>query len=236
MALSIGHGDLKQMVASLRTSGNIAVQGSQAELAQWPFVTISRQAGSGGRDLGIQLAKRLNEKHPTGHPWQFLDRELVERIAADHHLSADLVQSLERSSHTWIGEFFGGMSLKDHAPSELTVLKRVVETVRALARAGHVILVELGGAFITHGMAKGLHVRLVAPLEWRIERMARTENLTKERARERVRQLDRSRESFRQKYWPQYSLDQPEVFHLVMNASMLTESEMVEAILPLIRR
>ena len=217
--------DLKQLIGSLRTAGGSRGEGSQANLSIWPFVTISRQAGAGGRTCGKLLAELLDLREPDGHRWQCLDRELVERIAADHHLSADLINSLETSSHSWISDFLSGLSHEDKQVSELVVFRRVVETIRALARAGNVILVGLGGAYIARDMPGGLHLRIVAPFEWRVQNLARQENLTPAKARQRVQTLDQDREAFFQKFFPGKSMSHDD-FHLTLNASMLTDEQM----------
>jgi cytidylate kinase len=233
MPMSSAHVNLPQLMGSLRTADETPTGLVQETLPAWPFVTISRQAGSGGIKFGQLLAEHLNKRNPTTHPWHSLDRELVERIAADHHLSTDLIDSLEKSSHTWIEEFLGGLSHTDRSPSELVVFRRVAETIRALARAGHTILVGLGGAMITHGMPLGVHLRIIAPFEWRVKNLARNDQLTEAQAREKVRLLDRDREAYMAKFWP-HMTDRQQAYHLTMNASMLTEEQMVSCVLPLI--
>lgn len=226
--------NLQQLLGSLRTSEETPAGVLVHEARPvWPFVTISRQAGSGGIKFGRLLAERLNGADPSAHPWHSFDRELVERIAADHHLSTDLIDSLEKSSHTWIAEFIGGLSHSDRAPSELGVFRRVMETMRALARAGHVVLVGLGGALMTRDMPRGLHVRILAPFEWRVANLARNDGLNHGEARERVKLLDRDREAFVTRFWPQVK-NMQEFYHLTLNASLLSEEQMVECLLPLI--
>ena len=216
--------DLRHVVGSLRSTGQHAAHPGEAPVV-WPFVTISRQAGAGGHTMGTLLAKRLH--------WQCLDRELVERIAKDHNLCESLIDSLQHSSHTWISEFFNGLSHTDNQPSELAVFRRVVETVRALAQAGHVLLIGLGSVFITHDMPGGIHIRLVAPLEHRIHAMAQKRNVSESRARAIVKNLDSGRYSFYRRYWPQTSVD-AELFHITLNANLMHEEQMVDCVLPLI--
>lgn len=227
------HHELKSIIGSLRTVETRGVPASQAALPEWPFVTISRQGGSGAMRVGNLLAAHLNESE-TQYPWQCLDRGLVERIAADHHLSTELIESLETSSHSWVGEFVEGLRLADGGtPSELAVFRRAAETMRGLARAGHVILVGLGGVMITRGMPRGIHVRIVAPLEWRIQKMAAGEQISEKAARERVKTLDQNRQAFFRKFWPHESLTS-ELFHVTFNASMMTEEMMARALVPLV--
>lgn len=234
MAHSLANGNLRQLVGSLR-SASAAGAVTQAVLPTWPFVTISRQAGVGGMKVGQLLADALNQRDRPDHPWQCLDRELVERIAADHHLSTELIDSLERASHTWIAEYLGGLSIADRGtPSELAVFRRVVETMRGLARAGHVVLVGLGGAFITRDMAGGIHARIAASFNWRADRMARQEQITRIQARQHVKLRDRDREAFFNRFWPGHPLNY-EMFHITFNAGRVTEEQMAASLMHLIK-
>ncbi len=227
--MSLGGFRLHPLVASLRTTG-VGLRASQSALPDWPFITISRQTGTLSAAFGQTLTGALNAHDHSGHPWQWLDRELVERIAADHHLSADLVASLETSSHTWISEFFGGLSHTDNGtPSELALFRRVVETMRALARAGHVVLVGLSGVLIARDMPRGLHIRIIAPFEWRASRVAEADHISERQARSRVKLLDNDRDAFFAKFWPGKPLS-AELFQLTLNASLLTESQMASCI------
>src|SRR5687767_1330894 len=60
-----------------------------------PFITISRQAGAGGRSLAKQLADRLNSIDPGELPWTTWDNELVEKVASEHYVSPSRVEALE---------------------------------------------------------------------------------------------------------------------------------------------
>jgi cytidylate kinase len=235
MPLGSAQFNLHQLMGSLRTAEETpAGVLTKESLPVWPFVTISRQAGSGGIRFGRLLADRLNHRHPSHeHPWHSLDRELVQRIASDHHLSTELIDSLEKSSHTWIEEFITGFSHTDHSPSELAVFRRVMQTTRALARAGHVILVGLAGVLMTRDMPGGLHVRIIAPFEWRVKNLAKNDGIAEADAHEKVKLLDKDRNSFVAKYWPRLK-DHNEAFHLTLNASLLTEEQMADCVLPLI--
>jgi cytidylate kinase len=233
--MPIGHAnvDFHQLIGSLQSAA--ASEGLRAQSrAARPFVTISRQAGVPAHVVGNRLVEKLNQAQPSEQSWQCLDRGLVARIAAEHHLSADLIESLEKSSHTWISEFLRGLSLADRGtPSELAVLRRVIETVHTLAKAGNVVLVGLGSALITRHLAGGLHAHIIAPFEWRAKAAARDEQLSESAARDRVKLLDRDREAFFAKFWPQQPVNS-EFFHLTLNASMLSAEQMAECLVPLV--
>ena len=139
------------------------------------FVTISRQPGAGGVPLAQRLAERLNAHAPGD--WTAWDQELVEKVSAEHHLNKGTIETVIDRPHTWLSDLVSGFS-QDVTPSDLVVYKKVAGTIRALATAGHAILVGRGGQFIIAGLTGGVHLRLVAPLEYRIKTTAESFNLS----------------------------------------------------------
>lgn len=199
-----------------------------------PFVTISREGGAGGHTIGQQLVQRLNELDPGDDPWTLWDSALVEKVSADHHLAVELVQSLGESHHNWMEEFLSSLSqVSDN--DEAKVYRRVAMTIRALAHRGRAIIVGRGGVYITREMPGGVHVRLVAALEHRIEFMMRQFGISHQAAAERVHQLDHCRKAFFRRYWPQTVLD-ADVFTITLNTGLVDEQRAAEAVLPLVLR
>lgn len=197
-----------------------------------PFVTISREGGAGGRTLGLRLVDRLNALDPGSEPWALWDRELVEKVSADHHIALELVESLGETHHGWMEEFLSSLSQVGDI-DEAKVYRRVAMTIRSLAHRGRCVIVGRGGVHITRQMPGGVHVRLVAPFEDRVSFMVRQHAMTREAAAEHVRELDRNRKAFFRRYWPNAALD-PDVFTITLNTGKLNESRAVECLLPLI--
>ena len=213
----------------------------QSPETRLPFVTISRQAGAPGADLGRLLVERLNDRDRRdiaagARPWTLWDRELVEKVAADHHIAAPLVESLGESHHSWLMDFLGGLSAGEHPDSadEARVFAKVASTIRALAAAGRVVIVGRGGVFITRHMPGGVHVRLVAPLERRIDRMAAHLNCPREQAAARVREMTRTRDELYRRYWPQEPL-RPDLFTATLNTAALSPEAVARVIVDLVR-
>lgn len=248
---AISGSELRGMIGDVKATTMQEMQGEVArqqgvERAR-PFVTISREAGAGGTEMGVMLAERLTRMEaakvgPDGfgelsgsdvRKWKSLDREAISAIAADDHLSKELIASLEVGGHSWIEQFFEGMGHTDRL-SELAAFKRAVSAIRALGQNGRVILIGFGGVFVTSDMPGGVHVRLVAPVEFRIRNYAAVNGVSEKEARERVGVLDANRDAFIQTYWPKQRLV-PERFHLTLNTGLLTDEQMVDCILPLMR-
>ena len=227
-------GDLKVASAVLNAAlGNRLVHGHAPPPHR--FVTVSRQAGAGGRTFARQLVERLNVL-PHDRLWSCWDQELVEKVSEDHGIEKAIVAKLEDAPHNWLEEMFENVSsaeAKRH-PDEFMVYRRVAMTVQALAEAGNAVIVGRGSVFVAHGIAGGLHVRLVAPVAWRVENVARRDGIDRKQAAAKVAQIDRSREMFYKRHWPDRKLT-PEEFTVTFNSERLTVGQMVQAVLPLLQ-
>ena len=116
----------------------------------------------------------------------------------------------------------------------MTVFSKVALTVRALAKGGRVILVGRGGVFLTRGMPGGIHIRLDAPLERRIQHMMQLLDLSHDRAAHHVRDLSKRRASFYKRFWPNESLH-PDLFTLTINTASVSADTTVQIIANLVK-
>jgi len=200
--------------------------------AKWPFVTIARQIGAGGDDIAHTLAAALNAQRGEESPaWRAYDRELVEQIAHDHHLSRSLVELLEDTPYSWLQEVIESMDF--NRPSEQALTRRVVETVRALAEAGHAVIVGRGGVFITRDMPGGVHVQLVAPMKHRVARLAQEQHISEPEAARRVREIDLNRERFYARHFARLPLEAAS-FDLTVNTARVSTDAAVRMIAGLV--
>jgi hypothetical protein len=234
------HNDILPLLASIRAGLFEQQETDPAHAAAAPppsFVTVSRQAGAGGRSFARNLVERLNKLHPGQRPWTAWDRELVERVVAEHHIPESLVEQVESYHRSTFGDRLTALfaSAGDQQPDEVQVYRRIAQTVRALARAGRAVIVGRGGVYATDDLPGGVHVRLVAPLESRVANMARVLKVSEDRAAAEVRRLDHDRDTFHRRYWSGKAL-LAEVFTITLNTARTSEEQLVDCVLPLILR
>jgi cytidylate kinase len=230
--------NIRPILAAVRAVPVPSRPHAEAPRAVQPFITLSREPGAGAWTLAQHLAEALDA--PATAPeqrWTCWDRELMEKVAADQHIHGPLIESLEESSHSWLTGFFGSLSLKDEVAcaDEAWLYAKVAGTIRALAQAGRTIIVGAGGVFITRRMPGGIHVRLVAPLDQRIEQLARHQGISMEQSADRIRQYEKNRSTFFRRYWPHEQLN-PELFTLTLNTASIAGPTMVEMIRLLVRQ
>lgn len=151
-----------------------------------PCLLVSRECGSGGRQLAEQVGQQLG--------WWVIDREIVDEIAQRSHVRQRLVESVdERVRSRWtkgFGWLADGIGI---SPGEyLFQLRQVLLT---LGHHGDVIIMGRGAHYILP--SKGaLRVLVVAPLDARVQRVAWREHLPMAEARRWVEVRDQERDEF----------------------------------------
>lgn len=182
-------------------------------------VTISRQAGCGALLVAERLAHYLQQHTPHGHAkWTVFDRELMDKVLADHNLPKYLAQFLPEDRASRIQDTLADL-FHVHPPTH-EVVKQTTETILQLAGLGNAIIIGRGANVVTAGMPNVLHVRLVAPIEDRIARICRDDHKTPEEARRFCVEEDQARARYVKTYF-HADINDPLHCHLVVNTSRM---------------
>jgi cytidylate kinase len=186
-------------------------------------VTISRQAGCGALMVAEKLAARLQTHSPkSAPPWTVFDQNLMNKVLEDHNLSARLAKFLPEDRMTElqdiVDEVFG------LRPSSTTVVQHTAETILRLAELGSVIMIGRGGNIITAKIPDTFHVRLVAPLEQRVEHSCKAYNMKPRQAREFCEREDLGRARYMKKYF-NADINDPLLYHMVINTGLISYAE-----------
>ena len=190
-----------------------------AHRTEGPWITVSKQAGSGGRQIAARVAESLG--------WQAFDREML-RAIAEHSSHREVV--LSRFDEHAIGAFddYVGQFVVPGNPGRFAYWRELVRTVWALARRGNVVLVGRGAHWVL-AREFGLSVRILAPAEYRAAAIARAEGLSKDEARRRMQRDDRQQARFVRQVFGR-AIDDPEGYDLVLNVGTLGADAAVRTI------
>jgi hypothetical protein len=191
-------------------------------------VTISRQAGCGAFAVAEKLAHYLQERSPkNAGQWTVFDRNLMDKVLEDHDLPAFLAKFLPEDRVSELEdimvEVFGV-----HPPSR-AVVHQTAETMLKLAELGSVILIGRGGNIITAKLPHVLHIRLVAPLEERVEHAHKFYSVSKAEARKFCVNEDLGRRRYLKKYFDA-DIDDPLLYHMVINTGLVNYDEAAKLI------
>jgi len=186
-------------------------------------VTISRQAGCGALVVAEKLAHYL-QAQAAGEacPWTVFDRNLIDKVLVDHGLPACLAKFLPEDRASELEDLMADV-LGVHPPAK-TVVQQTAETMLRLAQAGNVILIGRGANIVTASLPHVLHVRLVAPLEKRIEhalQFYRDFNKTEAQARKFCLCEDAARRRYLKKYFGADN-ENALLYHMIINTGLVS--------------
>lgn len=193
-----------------------------------PAVTISYQTGSGVHEIAERLVGLLQEAEPKGTvPWTVFDRQLVEKVLEEHELPKALAKFMPEDRRSFIQDVME--ELVGLRPPSWVMVPKIAETVLHLANAGHVILVGRGANFITARMPNVFHVRLIASLPKRIDRVQFMNGLTPEEATKFVKDGDRGRSRYVKEHFHK-SVDDDLFYHLTLNTDLIPLADAAQLI------
>jgi len=189
------------------------------------IITIGRQFGSGGHELGEKLAKRLNIP--------FYDRALLTEAAARCGLTKDMIESLDEkptSSFLYslsMGSY--GMGGDVQLPLGNQVFLAMSRTIKELAENGSCVIVGRCAEYVLQGREDLLRVFVHADKASRVARVMEKCNLNEKDAAVLMQRTDKKRAS----YHDFYSDDKWGVatsYDLTVNSGLLGIDDAVEMI------
>jgi cytidylate kinase len=203
-----------------------AAQASSKDLSATPGFTIAltREAGAQGTTVAQEVAKRLN--------WSFYDNELIERIAQDMGVRAQLLESVDERRKSWLLETVETF-LEGPAISETSFVRHLIETVLALGTHGNCVIVGRGASYILPRETT-LRVRIVAALEDRVRVLRQRHGSTRQQAEAEVARIDQERTRFIMTHFLKDPTD-PRNYDMVLNSSRFPAATCAQCIIDALR-
>ncbi|MBV8083749.1 MAG: cytidylate kinase-like family protein [Chloroflexi bacterium] len=226
-----------------------------------PVVTLSRQLGSWGDEIGQDVARELGVS--------FVDREIIGAIAKRMDAPEQAVRDIEEKSPTLakrvanaiIQAFADGTRLAPlvgvgPAPvlptaeevdaaatppvftfdlNDTLYLNFVREVVRELASGGNVVIMGRAAHLLLRDATAALHVHVVAPWETRVERIMADRTCSRESAEKSAHDSDSARESYANRFY-QARWSDPTQFHLTVNTGLLTRPQACDLVVAAARK
>jgi cytidylate kinase len=163
-----------------------------------PFITISREYGCNGYQIAEKIVEILNSQNPNP-PWAAYNKNLLEKLMQDTGLSSSLIETLTSQARNKLTDMI--QTSFSSFPPQVAIHKKLVETIATLALNGHVVLVGRGSTMITKNFSRGFHVRLIAPLNVRVEKISEEMKLSKQDAQKLIAEKTRQREEYMKEFF-----------------------------------
>lgn len=155
-----------------------------------PFVTISRETGCGANIIAEMLQNELNT---STHHWKVVNKEIIDEAARTLKVDKQRINDIIQVKHrTMADEILDALSTR-YYKNDTMVRKTIAEVVRHDAKNGNIIIVGRGGVAVTQDLPKGLHIKLIAPKEWRINNLIQLRGLSKDDAAAFIKEHDKKR-------------------------------------------
>ena len=162
-----------------------------------PYITISRQYGCDGYELGDKLADRLNQR--DGGKWRVFKKELLKQLAEDTGLTEEVIEKERLAKPSLLKDFLHGMR-RSGIPDGYEIRNKITVMVRTAAFEGYAIIIGQGGTAATVDLDNGLSIRIEASKEWRIARVGSREKLSRQAAIARIEKIEKQRKVLRKIY------------------------------------
>ena len=194
-----------------------AARQALAHLEGGPWITVSKQLGSGGIELAGRLAGELE--------WQVFDREILTTIAEHTHTQETVLKYLDERAIGPINDYLAS-ELEPGVPGRVPFVQEMIRVIWGLAKQGSAIIIGRGANWFLDSRF-GLRLRVVAPLDGRVARMARQEGIDGDAAERKVRENDRQQEGFIRKTYGA-EINDPTGYDLVLNLGALDPETAVQ--------
>ncbi|MCB0695617.1 MAG: cytidylate kinase-like family protein [Saprospiraceae bacterium] len=199
-----------------------------------PFLTISRQAGAGGHTVGREVIRQLEDrfpKDPLTHGWEVFDQKLCVMILQNTSVNVSFESLIKEEYKSEAKQFVS--DLLEGKATQYSTYKKTFHVIRLLCQIGKVVIVGRGGAHLTRDLPNGVHVRLVANTNERIERMTKMFDITTREATKQAKEQDKNRARLVHDFFNQ-DIDDPLQYDAMYNTSTLNVDQIAHSILELV--
>jgi cytidylate kinase len=192
------------------------------------IVTISYQIGSGGREIGQAAAERLG--------YRCVGSEMIVEAAHRYGLSEERLERLGESKPPLLERLSRETRL---------YIAAIQSALYEFAAHDNTILLGRGGQWLLRAVPHVVRVRVIAPLDSRVERLAgrlsgeagETTNAAAARAAALdLARRDDAEKSGRMRYLYEREIDDPLVYDLVLNTEKLSIDMAVDAVASVVGR
>lgn len=157
------------------------------------IITISREFGSGGREVGKRLAEELG--------FAYYDREIITEIAKNTGLSEEYIKNIsEKGNYSYPFQFAKSFATYSNLQSSQTeILVAQAKVLKEIAQKGNCIIVGRGANIILKEY-NTMNIFVYADMESKINRCRKKaredEQLTDKEIENKIIQIDKDRKKY----------------------------------------
>lgn len=157
------------------------------------IITIGRQFGSGGREIGKKIALKWNIP--------YYDKELLAVAAKESGLALDFLQDIdEKHPRSLLYALCLGRPNPVLGNCNISVEHMAAEAQREavlhIAEQGSCVIVGRSVDYILQNEKQLFRIFISADMDYRIQHVAKRDGISSEEARERIKSMDKARSAY----------------------------------------
>lgn len=187
------------------------------------IITIARQFGSGGRELGLALAEKLGIK--------CYDKELISLAAKESGVDPEIFNNVdEKATNSLLYSLsmglysFGSNFTTDRLPvnDQLYLLQHKV--IKKLADEGPCVIVGRCADYVLRDRRDLVRLFIYADMDYRIERAVTKKEVNRSKAEQAIHKTDKSRANY-YNFYSGKKWGQTENYDLCINRTKLSDEQ-----------
>ncbi len=198
-----------------------------------PVITISRESGCSANKIAEMLASSINENYcfNSDDKWNWINRAIIAESAKELDLPPHKIKYIFDSEKKGIIDDVISALASRYYKSDMQIKKTIFKLIELYAIKGNIIIVGRGGVSLTNHIKKSLHIKLLAPLNWRINKISEKHKISFDIAKKYVTEMDKKRIQLINNFMGKkvdYS-----TFDIIFNCKTMKQIEIVETIIKL---
>lgn len=196
------------------------------------IITIGRQYGSGGHEIGEKVAVRL------GIP--FYDKQLLKRAAKESGIMEEVMDNLDEKPdksflYSLVTDPYMALNMNGFENSlNYKVVSAAFDTIKKIAAEGPCVIIGRCADYALQDYENCLNLFITAPMKARCERVMKRREILYNQALTAIKKTDKQRESYHN-FYATTKWGNVNSYDMVINSSMLGVEGTVELICDLVR-
>lgn len=198
-------------------------------------ITIGRQFGSGGRELGKQLAQALG--------FEYYDKELLSEAAKRAGVSTEFFEKSDERFPSFLNGLFsfafglnpvtyysGSTSISDDS-----LYRAQSDFIRSLPEKSSCVIVGRTADYVLRDHPRVINLFVHAPIDERVRRIMERDGLTADKARSKAERINKLRANY-YNFYTDKTWGAAESYDLSFDTSRLSMADIVEVIHEYVKR
>ena len=198
------------------------------------IITVARQYGSGGREIGLRLGELLGVKA--------YDKELITMAAQKSGISTDVLDHVdEKATNSLLytlamgSSFFNSAAQNMNIPINDKLFMTQSEIIREIAGSESCVIVGRCADHVLRNAENRISIFIYAPKDFRVDRIIeRHEGIDDKAAKDLAQKTDKRRINY-YNYYTGKKWGSPENYHIMMDSSVLGIEGTAQALAAIIK-